>query len=285
MIGAKHTLSDGRALGYAAYGDLNGQPIVCFINNNSRRFYPFDDSIARSLHACLILVERPGVGLSDPKPGRMLLDWPEDVMQLMDALGVGRASVLGVGGGGPHAAACALKLGGRIHTLMLVSSFAPIEHRIQTPGTLDKLKAFITRTRPVPPPMTHDAIRQDSVRAWRNFHERLPEGDKEIIQTFGPRYLKPAFMRDVYDELYKNGVDPMAQDEALMLPPWGFDLTSITTPTQLWHGEADTITPIAMGRMLAAQIPNVQSHFLPNEGHLLYLKHWKEILANAVANL
>jgi pimeloyl-ACP methyl ester carboxylesterase len=190
--------------------------------------------------------------------------------------------MLGVGSGGPHAAACAFKLGERVSALTLVSSFAPIAQQVHVPNLLDRIQAFVTRTRPVPPLMTHDAIRQDSVKAWRNFHERLPDCDKEIIQNYGPRYLKPAFMRDVYDELYKNGIDPMTDDDALMPPPWGFDLTSITTSTQLWHGEEDNITPIEMGRYLAAQLPNVTTHFFRGEGHLLYLKYWREILEGCV---
>jgi pimeloyl-ACP methyl ester carboxylesterase len=282
MIGTTFTLSDGRLIGYAAYGDLSGYPILCFINNNSRRFYPFDDAVARSLHACLIFVERPGIGLSSPKPGRTLLDWPDDVLQFADGLGIERFAQVGVTSGGPHAAACALKLAGRVSALSLVSSFAPIEHQVHVPGALDKLKAFITRTKPMPPPMPHDAIREDSVKAWRNFHERLPDCDKEIIQTYGPRYLKPTFMRDVYDETYTNGTGPMTQDDALMLPPWDFDLAAITTPAHIFHGEADTIAPIAMGHTLAAQLPAAQTHFLPNEGHLLYLKYWREILEKCI---
>jgi pimeloyl-ACP methyl ester carboxylesterase len=86
----------------------------------------------------------------------------------------------------------------------------------------------------------------------------------------------------VYDELYKNGINPMMQDDALTLPPWGFDLTSIATPTQLWHGEEDNITPVEMGRYLAAQLPNVTTHFLRGDGHLLYLKYWREILTNNI---
>ena len=88
-------------------------------------------------------------------------------------------------------------------------------------------------------------------------------------------------MRDVYDELYRQGVEGLMQDDDLMTRPWGFDLEAITVSTRLWYGDADTITPIKMSRTLAAHIPNCQIYFWPHEGHLLYLKHWQEILAES----
>lgn len=39
-----------------------------------------DPSIATALHVRLIVPDRPGMGLSDGKPGRGLLDWPADVV-------------------------------------------------------------------------------------------------------------------------------------------------------------------------------------------------------------
>lgn len=279
MLGFTFTLTDGRSLGYAAYGDPTGQPFICLFNNNSRRFYPFDDSIARSLHLRLINVERPGIGYSDFKPNRTLLDWPDDLVQLADYLELNQFAVLGLGSGGPHAAACAFKFPNRVNTLTLISSFAPANEASRSPGLVERIQSLAARASGKPPALTHEAIRQDSVKAWRNFHERLPECDREMIRTYGPRYLKPSFMRDVYDELYRQGLEGMTQDDELMTQPWGFEPEAITVPTHLWHGEADTITPVAMGKALAASIPNCHVHFLPQEGHLLYLKHWQEILA------
>lgn len=281
MLGLAFFLSDNRSLGYAAYGDPTGQPLFCFLNNNSRRFYPFDDSIARNLHLRLINVERPGIGFSSPQPNRSLFDWPDDLIQLADHLGLGQFAVLGLGSGGPHAAACAYKFPNRVTALTLISSFAPPDEVSRAPGLVERIQSLAARASGKPPALTHEAIRQDSVKAWRNFHERLPECDRELIRTYGPRYLKPSFMRDVYDELYRQGLEGMTQDDELMTQPWGFELEAIAVPTHLWHGEADNITPVAMGKALAASIPNCQAHFLPHGGHLLYLKHWQEILAQA----
>ena len=51
------------------------------------------------------------------------------------------------------------------------------------------------------------------------------------------------------------------------LSPWGFDVSSITVPVQLWHGEDDVAAPLAHGRWLAAHIPGVEAIFVPGADH------------------
>jgi len=47
-----------------------------------------------SLDTRLIAVDRPGMGLSNYQANRRLLDWPEDIRLLADALGIDRFSIL-----------------------------------------------------------------------------------------------------------------------------------------------------------------------------------------------
>jgi pimeloyl-ACP methyl ester carboxylesterase len=49
-----------------------------------------------------IAPDRPGLGLSDLKRGRKILDWPADVIELADALQIARFAVVGISGGGPY---------------------------------------------------------------------------------------------------------------------------------------------------------------------------------------
>jgi len=68
-------LKDGRNLGYSEYGDPSGKPIFEFHGNPSSRLGSilFDEA-ARKLGIRIIGIDRPGMGLSDYKPGRKLLD-------------------------------------------------------------------------------------------------------------------------------------------------------------------------------------------------------------------
>ena len=74
-------LKDGRKLGYAEYGDLNGKPIFHFHGHPGSRLEGrlFGEKPKKhGVHA--ITVDRPGIGLSDFKPNRKLLDWPDDII-------------------------------------------------------------------------------------------------------------------------------------------------------------------------------------------------------------
>lgn len=81
----------------------------------------------------VISTDRPGIGLSDYKENRKLLDWPDDVVQLADYLKIKRFSLMGVSGGGPYAAACAYKIPERIIKAGIVVGLAPVN----VPGNLD----------------------------------------------------------------------------------------------------------------------------------------------------
>ena len=63
------TLSDGRTLGYAEYGNLFGCPLFFFHGQlGNRLFRHHDEGLAASLGVSLITMDRPGYGLSDSQP-------------------------------------------------------------------------------------------------------------------------------------------------------------------------------------------------------------------------
>ncbi len=82
-------LKDGRILGYAEYGDPQGKPVLYFHGTPSSRFEdsrPSVDEIATRLGVRIILPERPGIGLSNFKSSRTILDLLDDVIELADGL-------------------------------------------------------------------------------------------------------------------------------------------------------------------------------------------------------
>ncbi|MFX8347139.1 alpha/beta fold hydrolase, partial [Acinetobacter baumannii] len=88
-----------------------------------------DDGILYEEGMRLIIPERPGIGDSDPLPGRRVRDWPKDVAALADHLGLQRFVVLGHSGAGtPYALATAQHLPDRVRALYLVGAAPPIEH-------------------------------------------------------------------------------------------------------------------------------------------------------------
>src|SRR5262249_6304609 len=108
------TLADGRAIGYAEYGVADGIPIFEFHGLPGSRHYSLRADALEAAGARLVTLERPGFGLSDPKPGRTLLDWPNDVAEVANHFGFDRFAVLGYSAGGPNAIATGYVLPDRV---------------------------------------------------------------------------------------------------------------------------------------------------------------------------
>ena len=101
-------LPKGRRLGYAEYGDPSGAVVLWFHGTpGARRQFPLlGRRAANKLGLRVVVVERPGSGLSDPHPYAAVADLATDMADVADALGAQRLGVVGLSGGGPYALAC-----------------------------------------------------------------------------------------------------------------------------------------------------------------------------------
>ena len=145
------TLPDGRRLGHAELGDADGHPLFFFHGTPGSRFVLSErDAIAQIPGARFLLPERPGYGLSDPKPGRTLLGWADGVEALAAYLGLDRFVVGGLSGGGPHALACAYRLPERVAAALLLASPSPTDRPGVTRGMAfgNRLGIFLGRIAP-----------------------------------------------------------------------------------------------------------------------------------------
>lgn len=277
-------LPDGRSLGYVEHGDPQGTPVFCFWGMRSRRFYPVEDSIAINLKARLISVDPPGFGLSDLRPNWTLLEEAEAVRALADRLGLSRWAAIGIHEGGPRAAALAFANPQQVSALSLVGAPTPPDAPIRLGNThwLKQLSTRLAQYRDRQPPVTHAWIRENPIKAWQRLHHAVPECDRELFRQYGPRYLKPAFMRDALDEVYRQGLAGPERAEVVLAEPWGFDPSAIQPRTFIWQGLLDEATPPEMGRYLAQQIKGSTLHELPNDGHWFYLRDWQKVLAEVV---
>ena len=122
------TLPDGRRLAYAEYGDPLGIPVVyCHGFPGSRLEAALFHDTAKQGGVRVISADRNGLGDSDYLPNRTMLDWPDDVAAMADALGLDRFHLLGVSGGGPYALACAYRIPERLKGLALVCPLGPLD--------------------------------------------------------------------------------------------------------------------------------------------------------------
>ncbi len=281
------SLRDGRALGYAEYGDPSGKPVFFFhgLPGSRRQRHP-DDSIAIELGAHIIAIDRPGYGLSDFQPGRKLLDWPGDVAQLADWLKIDQFSAIGLSGGGPYLLACAYKIPERISSATVISGMGPIDDPEATKGMLPSMRLGLGIAPRVPWGFVRLALDPVAKMVSRN-----PAGAKKFVPSSAPEADKKAFARsDIQEvdrqdlvEAYRNGAQGAFWEVVTLASPWGFRLEDINKKIHLWHGEEDTTVPPHMGRYVARTLPDCEPRFYAGEGHMLMYNYWREILTAAVA--
>lgn len=276
-------LRDGRLLGFAEYGSAAGAPVFYFHGWPGSRLEPqMVGEPGADLDVRVIATDRPGYGLSEFQAERAMADWPGDVCQLANHLGLERFAVLGVSGGGPYAAACAAMVPGRVSAAAMVCSVSPLDSPEATRDMvpMNRWMLFLARHAP------HLARKLGEMSLHIYWHyERevlprqilihLPPADKQLL-------ARPELQRVLlanWRESFRSGPHGMMWDGCLYAQPWGFRLEEIGVPVQVWQGEADVIVPPSMGRHCAELIPNCQARFLPGEGHFsLPINHIGEIL-------
>lgn len=274
-------LHDGRRLGYAEYGVPEGKALLYFHGSPGCRLERCPDQLLlEKLGIRFITVDRPGYGLSDPKPDRTLCDWVEDVSELVDALELERFALLGFSGGGPHAMACAAKLPHRLTRLALASSVAPLTVPHATEGMGEGNQALLELARQDPAGLAAQfrSLVEETPDLFGLMQGMASAPDQEI---FSRADFEGMFREDL-SEAVRPGVEGLTTDFLLFVRPWGFTPETISVETSLWHGGVDVNMPIGMGQYLASAIPNCQANFIADEGHYLLFDHWPEILSTLI---
>ncbi len=236
----------------------------------------FSEPALRDSSIRLIVVERPGYGLSGFQNDRTLLDWPHEIIRLADRLKLDRFSVAGFSGGGPYAAACACKIPDRLVHTALISSAAPYSVPGLTDAMLPGNRALFELARDDYQTAAQQlaAAIDSPERLFDLFESSAPAPDKAALSDNGFRTMYQANLA----ESIRQGMAGPAYDMALIAGPWGFEPAAITTSVSVWHGEMDLNTPLAMGRYLADTIPACRKHIFADYGHFLASAHETEIL-------
>ena len=279
-------LPDGRQLSWLELGNPTGPAAFVFHGTpGSRLQLSFNDRAIGAAGVRFIAPDRPGYGHSTYQPGRRLTDWPSDVRVLADHLQIERFSVIGISGGGPHAAACARLLGDRVDALGIVSGVGPISE-INSEGGAGRVADVISNLARrshywIVPPL---ALTSAMARLWpeaalRISSRQMPAVDLAVLAR--PE-VTAAFVEERRCSSSTRAF-AFAQDIALFVQDWGFRLEDIKVPAQIWHGTHDHNVPFAHGQYLAERIRGSTLHRCEGEGHLLAVDRTTEILRSVCA--
>jgi pimeloyl-ACP methyl ester carboxylesterase len=279
--------SDGRSLDVIAEG--RSGPAIVFHHGTpsvAEHYRPWVDAV---LGAGLrwISFSRPGYGDSTRRPGRSVADNCSDVQAVLDHLDVDRFVAMGWSGGGPHALACGALLAPRCAGVVTLASVAPFdgalaagldwyvgmgpENHVEFGAAeqgAEALQAFLTPERAELASITGAQIAE-------SLGGLVDEPDRAVLTGEFADSVAAAFRAAV-----KVSADGWLDDDLAFVRPWGFALGDVSVPVSLWQGEDDRMVPYAHGPYLAKQLPNVQAHLLPGEGHLsVVLGQFDAILA------
>lgn len=241
-------LDTGVRLRYAEAGDPAAEPLI-LLHGYSDSWHSFSPVIPllESRYRLLALDQR-GHGASDqPASGYALRDLAEDVVALMDELGIRRATIVGHSMGSLVAQQVGLIAPERVERLVLIGSgtqlgrmndrdaFAEAVNALTDPVSLEFIRGFQESTihHPVPPAFLDSAIGESTrltARVWKALLE-------------GMLSAPPA------DGLDRKGI-----------------------PTLLVWGDRDSVFPAENRDALAARLPEAERLDYEETGHAV---HWE----------
>jgi len=236
--------------------------------------------VTAALGARLITFDRPGYGGSDVREGRELVDTPDDVAELLAALGVDEFAVVGVSAGGGHALATAIGLRDRVTGMALLGAPGPLD---EVPGAWDAL-----------PPLygpTARMARQEparSVRAMVRATARFVEDPASFLGGGTPADRAvaadpehgPMLLADAV-EAFRTSGRGMADDLVALWRPWGFEVTDAPPGVRLWHGAEDTRAEPDF-HWYAATLPDAVPRVWDDQGHLGVVARWSDVLGSVL---
>jgi pimeloyl-ACP methyl ester carboxylesterase len=269
-------LADGRRIGVAEFGPADGFPIVwCPGTPGARRQIPPPAvRYAEDIGVRIICAERPGVGLSTAHHYRHLIDWADDVAEIVVQAGIHDFGVIGLSGGGPYALATAAALGDRVTAAAVLGGGAPAAGDEAPPGgflrTFRRFEPFVSWMRePIALGFSTAA------KGLSHFSDQLfdvyirygPQSDREVL---GRPEMKAMFLDDIVNAA-RHQFKGFAYDIVLLMRDWGFSVADIDVPVFFWQGDADVFSPLDHGKHMADLVTDSEFHFMPGAGHLATL--------------
>lgn len=265
-------LKDGRRLAYTDLGDPLGYPVLfghgmpgCRLEGH------FLDRQARRFGLRIITPDRPGIGLSDYRERPTLLDYPDDIRQLIDTLKLPRFSHLGWSSGGSRVLACGHALADRMDLGACLSGYTHFQEFAGRNRLIESTRWPGPRLARLSPTLLKLVVRlvvrfsrRHPGLYMREARQLVSEQDRSLLRTF----LKGEYFRQDQLECLNSGARAIASDLLTELGDWGFNLNSVKAPILVYQGGQDPFIPVDYARHLADNLRHADLVLMPEAGHL-----------------
>ncbi|MEL6381671.1 MAG: alpha/beta hydrolase [Cyanobacteria bacterium J06626_18] len=275
-------LSDGRQLAYCEYGDPQGKPVFYFHGTPGSRYEPaLGDRPGKEYGYRIIALDRPGLGRSDYAKGRRLLDWPQDVSNVAEQLGISKFGIIGASGGGGYIMACSYAIPEQLEFAVALGSWGPVAAERQlweAMAPLDRFLGKLSQSAPwvfyVPFSLVGYAAKRMSPQGFMNLlGSSMSPADKQLVTD----ETVAQFYADDVAEGFRQGVRGPADDAIILYGDWGFAVEEIPIEVHLFHGEEDRFASYSYALYFDEKIPQTKLHGYPNEGHLFIVQLFDDV--------
>jgi pimeloyl-ACP methyl ester carboxylesterase len=218
----------------------------------------------------VVLVDLLGYGRSDRPNGLPLTlrAHAERVVELLDALGINYACVVGHDVGAGVAQQLAVRWPQRVARLGLISAVAYDEWPARE---LRLARAMLPLTRHLPATFLLSLLRKELLRGY---------GEPAAGERSVARYARPFATPQGRDALVEHLLALDASETQALAPR----LKELVMPTSVMVGAHDPFVPLAVAERLAADVPNATLDVVADGRHFLPEEHPRAV-ADAVARL
>ncbi len=218
----------------------------------------------------LIGMDRPGYGHATPLPGRSIGDWVADALSIADHLGLDRFFVQGTSTGGSYALAIASVVPERVLGVLVCCGMTDMRWANEDPDA--RMEGALT----IWNAPNRDAAIAVATEQFGATGEKMLEFDPDAPPALSPpdmvAIMNPDFLtNDPGNTSFAQGVVGYADDRIADGPANGwssFDVSKVTCPVSVIHGEQDWVVPIAHARHTASIVKNAALRTYPEHGHL-----------------
>ncbi len=276
-------LPDGRRMALDERGAPRGAPVLYVHGTPDSRLarHP-DDGLAVAAGVRVLAADRPGIGHSDADPAATPASVADDLVALLDALGIERAGVLSWSTGAIHALALAGAHPDRCTQVVLAAPLVPAD-AYDDPSVLDGS--------------------DDARRLFADAHRGMEPGDvgAELAPWLVPAVIDDPTAREmmagsiaaladipgVADQLalavrasVAGGMVGVERDITAQATRLDELLDRITAPVTIHVGTDDRVTPPAMAAWLGRRL-GVEPTVHAGVGHELAIRRWADLVREA----
>jgi pimeloyl-ACP methyl ester carboxylesterase len=277
--------SSGRRITYKQVGDGSGRPVVYFHGwGSAASSVLWDEEFLEQHRSFILLVNRPGYGGSDLVKDYSMVDYADDVKEVLDHLQIQKADIIGWSNGGLFCQVFAYRHPQYISSLSLAASAIPL-HLKESRKVLPIRWKLLQKLNKIAPILNRKFAKRINKNWTGKIGRKILKYHNKYRNAPGPSGMKEQLKKQtaegIWDAYRTKGWAEYLELNAMMKP---FRLKEWNTPfpVYIWSGEEDALWPVKTAVFLHEKFRGSKMQIVKGKGHFFFLVCWEEILRKAM---